>query len=217
MLSLKKKTGFTLLILIIALLGVFFFFKAKQSEVLKIKEEESFKPILEIEDVDLNSFKDNRVTKEESVINKKLSGAKVETVNKDKGIEFKEVSINFFEILKDQERVENDLKSPFNKTYKKVYELELFKDSEARIKLKLGGDIKDVISVLLVGREGVLSPSHFSLNNGQVNKNFKTGQDLFKNDWVKLSNETGLLRDVSFSVKGRKELNMIEVYVQKLK
>lgn len=217
MLSLKKKTGFTLLILIIALLGVFFFFKAKQSEVLKIKEEESFKPILEIEDVDLNSFKDNRVTKEESFVNKKLSGAKVETVNKDKGIEFKEVSINFFEILKDQERVENDLKSPFNKTYKKVYELELFKDSEARIKLKLGGDIKDVISVLLVGREGVLSPSHFSLNNGQVNKNFKTGQDLFKNDWVKLSNETGLLRDVSFSVKGRKELNMIEVYVQKLK
>jgi len=127
-----------------------------------------------------------------------------------------QIVLDSTELFQNERKVENSEKSLFNKTYKKVYDLEIGEGEELEMNLVFSKPLKDVSSVLLVGKEGVLSPIEFNIDDGRVSKGFKAGQEIFKNDWVKLSTETGELKEIGFRLKGQKELNLIEVYVQKL-
>lgn len=104
----------------------------------------------------------------------------------------------------------------FNKTYIKVHSFEISSNSVSDYKIKFNKEVKGVLSVVLVLKEGVVSPTSLSVNKGEFRKDFLKGQDLFKEDWVKLEVGSNRIKTIELKLKGQEELNFLEVYVQKL-
>lgn len=113
-------------------------------------------------------------------------------------------------------KLENtDALSKFGQTYKKAFELSFEEGQDRSVSIEFLEELELVASVVVLAKEGSLSPKSFSLNQ-VVTKDFKDGQDLFENDWVKLDGIKGNLKNIDFMAKGKESKNTVEVYIQKL-